>query len=145
MAKRLYLTHNARCEDETIAISRVYLASITVALQYTTNQHQKEKSKDALLVFQNNSPHINRMTRQPSQIEPANPLHTTKILSRLEQARAAALNSLHLSLGESRPPEPLGQLVAIPHLALLWLHAAQHSCGTASNRAVGRRGRLRCC
>lgn len=55
----------------------------------------------------------------------------------LEQARASTLNSLHLRLAVHRPPEPLRQLVAVPELALLRLHAAKLSRSTTTNTAVG--------
>lgn len=74
----------------------------------------------------------------PSAILPSLSL---KFHVHLEQARTAALNSLHLSIAVHCPPEPLGQLVAVPELALLRLHVAQLASGTATHEAVGlRRG-----
>lgn len=54
----------------------------------------------------------------------------------LEHARASTLNGLHLRLAVHRPPEPLGQLVAVPELALLGLHAAELSRGAAADAPV---------
>jgi hypothetical protein len=63
--------------------------------------------------------------------------------TRSEQARSSALNSLHLRLAVHRPPEPLRQLVAVPELALLRLHAAQLSRSAAADSAERLRGCLR--
>jgi hypothetical protein len=71
-------------------------------------------------------------------------IHATRAHPHLEQARAAALNGLHLGLGESRPPEPLRELVAVPNLALLRLDTAQHPRGATSNSAVDLSRCLRC-
>jgi hypothetical protein len=53
--------------------------------------------------------------------------------SHLKQTRASALNSLHLGLAVHRPPETLRQLIAIPELAVLGLHAAQLSRSAAAD------------
>jgi hypothetical protein len=58
-------------------------------------------------------------------------------LPHLKQTRASTLNSLHLRLTVHRPSEPLRQLIAVPELALLGLHAAQLSRSTTTNTTVG--------
>lgn len=61
--------------------------------------------------------------------------------ARLEQARTAALDSLHLGVAVDRPSEPLRQLVAVPEFALLRVHASHLASRTAAHEAVGlRRG-----
>ena len=74
----------------------------------------------------------------PAQQQPVRtcPILPSPRSTPLEHARTTALNRLHLRLGERRPPEPLGQLVAVPELSLLRLHAAQLSCGAAADCAV---------
>lgn len=62
-------------------------------------------------------------------------------ITRLNQARTTALNSLHLRLAEQCPPEPLRQLIAVPELALLRLHAAELAARAASHGACGLRTR----
>lgn len=62
-----------------------------------------------------------------------------------EHAGTTALNSLHLRFCERRPPEPLRQLVTVPELALLRLHAAQLSGGAAADRTVSLPGSLGSC
>lgn len=67
---------------------------------------------------------------------PINRSVTSHLPSHLKHARASTLNSLHLRLAVHRPPEPLRQLVAVPELALLGLHAAELSRGAAANTTV---------
>jgi hypothetical protein len=71
--------------------------------------------------------------QQQQQHSPASP--SPPHSSHLEQARASTLNSLHLRLAVHRPPEALGQLIAIPELAFLGLHAAQLSRSAATDAA----------
>jgi len=71
--------------------------------------------------------------------------HLSSPRAHLKHARASTLNSLHLRLAVHRPPEPLRQLVAVPELALLGLHAAELSRGATADATVGlenRRGSL---
>jgi hypothetical protein len=61
------LTETARrgCKDVTLAISRVYLASITMARQYTINQKKSSEhaSPLVLLAVEKTGSHINRNTQ----------------------------------------------------------------------------------
>lgn len=63
----------------------------------------------------------------------------------LGQARASTLNRLHLRLAVHRPPKPLGQLVAVPELAVLRLHTAQLPRRAAANSAKSLGRSLRSC
>lgn len=78
-------------------------------------------------------------------IIPSHPL-TFSHPARSEQARASALDRLHLRIAVHRPPEPLGQLVTIPELALLRRHSSQLPSALAANRTVSScLGRGLCC
>lgn len=55
---------------------------------------------------------------------------------RLEQAGTSTLNSLHLRLAVQSPPEPLRELVAIPNLSLLRLHASELASRAAADGTV---------
>lgn len=62
--------------------------------------------------------------------------HLPMLPPRLEQARTSTLNSLHLRLAVQSPPEPLRELVAIPNLSLLRLHASELASRAAADGTV---------
>ena len=114
-----------------------------MARQYTIfqkpNIKEKKKKKPFLpvhasqaLICSSSSININISNQKTPPTSP----RPRSTCSHLEQARASTLNSLHLGLAVHRPPEPLGQLVAVPELAILRLHAAELSGRAAADSAV---------